>query len=139
VPLLILGVSTILLVIGVRIWTLSRLEASARADGMRRLQQILDHRTASIRAFLGRKKDLARSVLEDGALVAHVAALAEAPTQDALRASPSGAAAAALLSKAPERLGEYGFLLFDSSGIVLCSSSPAAIGRPLSAGSAAVV
>src|SRR6185503_14563699 len=83
-------------------------------------------------------------VLEDGALVPHVAALADAARTgaakaEALRASPSCAAVSRLLSKAPDRLGECGFLLFDPAGVVLCSDQPAAIGRPLAPGSAAVV
>jgi len=139
VPFLILGGSMILLVIVVRAWTLSQLEASARAEGMRQLQQILDHRVSSVRAFLERRKELTRSVLEDGALIPHVAALAEAARKpEALRSSPSYEAVSTLLSKAPGRLGECGFLLFDPAGVVLCSDSAAAVGRPLSPGNVAV-
>jgi serine/threonine-protein kinase len=143
-PLLILGLSTLALVIAVRFWTLRRLEASALAKGTEKLQQILDQRASSIRSWLNHRKELVRSVLEDRALMAHAATLADAARgsasrAEALRASPSYGPAWALLSNAPERLGDLGFSLFDPAGVVLCSDVAASVGRPLSIGSATVL
>ena len=144
VPLLILGLSTLSLVIAVRAWTLHRFEAVARAEGAEKLQRILDHRTDTIRSWLNRRKELVRSVLEDRALIAHAAALAEAAQTpasraEALRASPSYRSAASLLSKAPERLGELGYSLFDPTGVVLCSDAAGSVGQSLPAASASVL
>lgn len=142
--LLIFGLSTLALVIAVRFWTLRRLEAVARADGTEKLQRLLDHRTATIRSWLNRRKDLVRSVLEDRALVSHVAFLAEAARTpaaraEALRASSSYGPLTTLLSKAPEGLGELGYSLFDPAGVVLCSDAAPSVGHSLSAASASVL
>jgi serine/threonine-protein kinase len=143
-PLMILGVSTLLLVLGVRFWCLSRLEATYKAEGVLRLQQVLENRASSIRSWASRKKELVRSTLEDPSIVSHATALAEAAhssraPEEALRTSPSYAFLFARMTQAAEGLGEKGFSMFTPAGLVLCSDENGAVGRSLSPAAAAVL
>ena len=141
VPFLVLGTSSILLALALRAWTLGRLEASTKAEALQRLQQILELRISSIRAWTSREKELARSVLEDPTVVAHVAALVESSRaagalEGSLRASPSYLSLSSLLTQAPGKLTEHGFWILNPAGLVLCSDSDAAVGTLLPLGTA---
>jgi tRNA A-37 threonylcarbamoyl transferase component Bud32 len=141
---MILGVSTLLLVLGVRFWTLGRLEASSKADAVRRLQLTLENRAAAIRTWAARKRELVRAVLDDPAVKSLVTALADAAQAsrspgEALRASPSYGEFSARMARVPEALGELGFSLFTPSGMVLCSDEPGSAGQSLPPGGAALL
>src|SRR5690349_1043178 len=66
IPFLVLGATAVLLPLLVRFWSLAPLESSTREDAARRLEQLLDHRISAIRGWASRKKNLARTTLEDG-------------------------------------------------------------------------
>lgn len=142
IPFVILGTSTVLLVLLVRGWTLGRLERSYREEGVRRLQQILESRIASIRAWATRQKELARSVLEDPEIVPHVATLVEAiqglgADEEAIRSSASYPLISERMSQVRGGLGDAGFCILNPAGLVLCSSANVAAGHTAFPGSAA--
>lgn len=142
IPILLLGTSIVVVTGIVRAWTLGKLETWYKAEGLHRLQEALDSRIAAIRTWADRKKDLARSVLRDPAVVSNVAALAEEAegaddVEHALRTSASYGLLARRLAHLPDGLGEEGYCVFNAAGRVLCSDSEGAVGRPLAQGVAA--
>ena len=142
VSFFVLGASTLLLALGLRGWTLGRLESSLKAEGIGSLQQLLESRITSIRAWADRERARMRSVLEDPVLVGQVTSLldtvhASGEISDSLRSSPVRSQISTRMSQLPEGFGELGYSIFSPSGIVLCSSSEEQVGRSLSHGSAA--
>jgi tRNA A-37 threonylcarbamoyl transferase component Bud32 len=136
IPFLLLGTSMLLVTLLVRSWTLGRLEASYKAEGVRQLQQLLDSRISAIRSWAGQKKELARSALQDPAVVSNVSTLLDRlqtveDTELALRSSPSYGLLAKRMSQLPEGLGACGFCLFNAAGMVLCSDAEGTVGHPL--------
>jgi hypothetical protein len=113
---------------------LGRMESDLRRDGMTALSQNVDARAAALRAWADRQRVLARHLLEDPALVAHVAVLAEVAedgngSKEALVASPSYAAVRKLMSRAPGEIGERGFVIVTPGGTGLCAEPDTMVGR----------
>jgi serine/threonine-protein kinase len=141
IPFLILGATATVLPLLMRFCCLTPLETSTREEATRRLQQLLDDRVAAIRSWASRRKDLARSALEDPAFVSRIAALAgSAQTAErvagVLRTGPSDAPVCRRMAQPPEGIGDLGYCIVDPAGFVLCSSIESTVGHPLAPESA---
>src|SRR5262245_59890287 len=141
-PFLVLGISSLLLTVGFRAWTLGTMEDSLKQESLRTLEFLRDSRISAIRSWADRKKAEARSVLEDPSLVAHIGVLVETAQgsdeiSDALHASPSSTTVFRRMTQLPAGLGEAGYCLFNPAGIVLSSDREALVGQPLSLATAA--
>src|SRR5262249_23732407 len=76
-PLLIsaIGAATTLFILLLRTSTLDRVESALRDDAVRSLRDVVESRSALVRAWAQRQKERARAALEDPDFAAHVAVL----------------------------------------------------------------